>query len=100
MTWARSARAISTFGVGRSSAQSSADGYFVRGRYSQGASRETFGSLSTTARLTRLLSSATGFLSFMSGYTVFLGPISGIMITDVSFRLPFVRILSKDFEVY
>jgi len=28
--------------------------------------------------------SASGFLSFMNGYTVFLGPIAGIMVTDVS----------------
>lgn len=27
--------------------------------------------------------SASGFLSFMSGYTVFLGPFAGIMVTDV-----------------
>ena len=27
------------------------------------------------------MSSATGFLSFMSGYTVFISPITGIMIT-------------------
>ena len=38
-----------------------------------------------------LLSSATGFLSFMSGYTVFLGPITGIMITDVSPVAPFIH---------
>ncbi|TFY79951.1 hypothetical protein EWM64_g4056 [Hericium alpestre] len=30
-----------------------------------------------------ILASATGFLSFMNGYTVFLGPIAGIMVTDV-----------------
>jgi hypothetical protein len=35
------------------------------------------------------LRSATGFLSFMSGYTVFLGPITGVMITDVSLLFPF-----------
>ncbi|KAI0309766.1 NCS1 nucleoside transporter family [Amylostereum chailletii] len=29
-----------------------------------------------------ILASATGFLSFMNGYTVFLGPIAGIMVTD------------------
>ncbi|KAI9512129.1 NCS1 nucleoside transporter family [Russula earlei] len=29
-----------------------------------------------------ILASASGFLSFMSGYTVFLGPITGIMVTD------------------
>ena len=29
------------------------------------------------------IDSAPGFLSFVSGYTVFLGPIIGIMITDV-----------------
>ncbi|KAJ3529036.1 hypothetical protein NM688_g7911 [Phlebia brevispora] len=29
-----------------------------------------------------ILASAEGFLSFMSGYTVFLGPIAGIMVTD------------------
>ena len=28
--------------------------------------------------------SAQGFLSFMNGYTVFLGPFAGIMVTDVS----------------
>jgi hypothetical protein len=37
-----------------------------------------------------LLRSATDFLSFMGGYTVFLGPITGIMITDVSLRYPFI----------
>ena len=31
-----------------------------------------------------ILANAVGFLSFMGGYTVFLGPISGIMIADVS----------------
>ena len=41
--------------------------------------------------LNLLLSSATGFLSFMSGYTVFLGPITGIMITDVSPGAPFIH---------
>lgn len=30
-----------------------------------------------------ILASATGFLSFMNGYTVFLGPIAGIMVADV-----------------
>ncbi|KAH9982021.1 cytosine-purine permease [Russula compacta] len=29
-----------------------------------------------------ILASATDFLSFMSGYTVFLGPISGVMVSD------------------
>jgi len=29
-----------------------------------------------------ILASATGFLSFMNGYTVFLGPFAGIMVTD------------------
>lgn len=29
-----------------------------------------------------ILASATGFLAFMGGYTVFLGPITGIMVTD------------------
>ncbi|KZV64629.1 cytosine-purine permease [Peniophora sp. CONT] len=29
-----------------------------------------------------ILASATGFLSFMNGYTVFLGPIAGIMVAD------------------
>jgi len=27
----------------------------------------------------------------MSGYTVFLGPITGIMITDVSLHVPFIH---------
>lgn len=31
-----------------------------------------------------IVSSAQGFLSFMNGYTVFLGPFAGIMVTDVS----------------
>ena len=31
-----------------------------------------------------ILASAQGFLTFMSGYTVFLGPFAGIMVTDVS----------------
>lgn len=31
-------------------------------------------------------SSAQGFLNFMSGYTVFLGPFAGIMVTDVRFK--------------
>ncbi|EEB93994.1 hypothetical protein MPER_07276, partial [Moniliophthora perniciosa FA553] len=31
-----------------------------------------------------ILNEAQGFLSFMSGYTVFLGPFAGIMVTDVS----------------
>lgn len=39
-----------------------------------------------------ILANATGFLSFMNGYTVFLGPIAGIMIADVSFRFLCVRI--------
>ena len=30
--------------------------------------------------------SAQGFLTFMSGYTVFLGPFAGIMVTDVRFH--------------
>ena len=38
-----------------------------------------------------ILANATGFLSFMSGYTVFLGPIAGIMITDVSSLFFFLR---------
>lgn len=31
-----------------------------------------------------ILASAQGFLSFMNGYTVFLGPFAGIMVADVS----------------
>ena len=42
-----------------------------------------------------LLCSATGFLSFISDYTVFLGPISGIMITDVRSRALFVLVFIK-----
>lgn len=33
-----------------------------------------------------ILYSASGFLAFMSGYTVFLGPFAGIMVTDVRLR--------------
>ena len=39
--------------------------------------------------------SATGFLTFMGGYTVFLGPITGIMITDASFRSSSLQGASK-----
>ena len=31
-----------------------------------------------------ILAKAVGLLNFMAGYTVFLGPIAGIMIADVS----------------
>jgi NCS1 family nucleobase:cation symporter-1 len=34
-----------------------------------------------------VLQNATGFLAFMAGYTVFLGPIAGIMVTDVRVTL-------------
>ena len=34
-----------------------------------------------------ILAKAIGFLNFMAGYTVFLGPIAGIMISDVSTEL-------------
>ena len=30
-----------------------------------------------------ILAKAIGFLNFMAGYTVFLGPIAGIMVSDV-----------------
>ena len=40
-----------------------------------------------------MLCSASGFLSFMSGYTVFIGPITGIMITDVSPRNPLIVVV-------
>lgn len=36
-----------------------------------------------------ILAKAIGFLNFMAGYTVFLGPIAGIMISDVGTDLPF-----------
>lgn len=36
----------------------------------------------------KILSTAPGFLSFMAGYTVFLGPFAGIMATDVSGTFP------------
>ena len=32
----------------------------------------------------KIANSAQGFLSFMGGYTVFLGPFAGIMVADVS----------------
>ena len=68
---------------------SSVDGRFAHGTYSRGASQ---GVDLYQRQLPHLyLSSATGFLSFMSGYTVFLGPITGIMITDVSPRAPFIH---------
>lgn len=42
-----------------------------------------------------ILASAQGFLTFMSGYTVFLGPFAGIMVTDVSFiSSPFLCFVS------
>ncbi|KAG6873100.1 hypothetical protein C0995_002943 [Termitomyces sp. Mi166 len=34
-----------------------------------------------------ILATAPGFMSFMSGYTVFLGPFAGIMVADVNLRL-------------
>jgi NCS1 family nucleobase:cation symporter-1 len=43
-----------------------------------------------------LLRSATGFLSFMSGYTVFLGPITGIMVTDVSLHIVILSSTKRD----
>ena len=36
------------------------------------------------------IDSAPGFLSFVSGCTVFLGPITGIMVTDVRLLFPWV----------
>ena len=36
-----------------------------------------------------ILAKAVGFLNFMAGYTVFLGPIAGIMISDVGTQISF-----------
>ena len=36
-----------------------------------------------------ILAQAVGFLNFMAGYTIVLGPICGIMIADVSGIAPF-----------
>ena len=66
---------------------SSADGHFAHGKYLRGTSQ----GVDLYPRQLPHLSSATGFLSFMSGYTVFLGPITGIMITDVSSHVSFIH---------
>jgi nucleobase:cation symporter-1, NCS1 family len=44
-----------------------------------------------------ILASAQGFLTFMSGYTVFLGPFAGIMVTDVGFSARYVIVNSGFF---
>jgi NCS1 family nucleobase:cation symporter-1 len=51
----------------------------------------------TVVSFPAVLYSATGFLAFMGGYTVFLGPIAGIMVTDVSTTL-FLSSLSRSSE--
>ena len=40
-----------------------------------------------------ILASAQGFLSFMNGYTVFLGPFAGIMVADVSVCVIELRVM-------
>lgn len=59
---------------------SSLAGRSVRGRSLQGEFREK---KRASLVLMALPYSAQGFLTFMSGYTVFLGPFAGIMVTDV-----------------
>ena len=55
-------------------------GLYAHGKYLLGMCEL----ISTSARKSHSgCFSATGFLSFMNGYTVFLGPIAGIMVTDV-----------------
>ena len=44
--------------------------------------------------------SAQGFLTFMSGYTVFLGPFAGIMVTDVSLPIPIYWCASYGWRQY
>lgn len=41
--------------------------------------------MSYAAKPLTFTTSAQGFLSFMNGYTVFLGPFAGIMVTDVRY---------------
>ena len=38
-------------------------------------------------------------LSFLGGYTVFLGPITGIMVTDLSLRNPFILVGGKRIQI-
>jgi hypothetical protein len=38
-------------------------------------------------------------LSFLGGYTVFLGPITGIMVTDLSLRNPFILVGGKRIRI-
>ena len=44
-----------------------------------------------------LLRSATGFLSFIGGYTIFLAPITGIMVTDVSHHNPIFLVIPESY---
>ena len=62
-------------------------GRFVHGRFSPGRNML----LEISAQLTAT-GSAPGFLTFVSGYTVFVGPIIGIIVTDV-YSL-FTRVIS------
>ncbi|KAG9311061.1 cytosine-purine [Chiua virens] len=43
-----------------------------------------------------ILANAQGFLNFMSGYTIFLGPFAGIMVTDVNFHLRILIFIHPD----
>lgn len=80
MKWLRCIPDISTFDVGRLSALFWVAGRFVLGRYSLGGGyhRNDICLLIATT-----IDSAPGYLSFVNGYTVFLAPITGIIITDV-----------------
>lgn len=71
---------ISTSDADKYCAQSLGAGRCVHGRFSPSKS-----SLYVTfVEPLSFIDSATGFLSFMDGYTIFLGPFAGIMVTDVS----------------
>lgn len=78
MNWLRCIPAISTFDVDRLYVRFSEAGLFPHGRYLLGGYHHH-----NDIRLLTILYSAPGFLNFVSGYTVFLGPMAGVIVTDV-----------------
>jgi hypothetical protein len=91
MKWLRCIPATSTFDVGRLSAPFSVAGRFALGRYSLGGGHHRNDIRLLIAIIA--IDSAPGYLSFVNGYTVFLAPITGIIITDVCPPL-YLRFLS------
>ena len=80
MNWLRCIPAISTFDVGKLSVPFSVAGRFVLGRYSLGGG---YHQNDIRLLIATTIDSAPGYLSFVNGYTVFLAPMTGIIITDV-----------------